>query len=310
MKSKKDEPGAHGLSRNAAKELHRAQVQGAAPTMIAANGKDAGGYKIAEHEKHLFHVELEIPQYNVTSGAKLSTPSVQMYTPKEFEATKANGGFAGYATKILHNPTATNATTENPDLDMGEAAEGTRVVDSNYAVMQDAYEAFTGEKPDPTLTATQLDAAVKTARLMYNRAKGGHAPAPIDQSKAEPNTPAVVATPATVAAIVTANATDATGKDDAAAAAKVVAENTPPTLDGNTSVGTGTIAAADTESAATTGTAGTVSGTDATAPNNDATGSEKDGEKGKEETAAPSGRRGAPVSTRPSAKRATADKAE
>lgn len=239
MAKDKDQKGAHGLSRKEAADLHYKQINGLETDKVKANGADAAGYKVDKSEAHLVHVELEIPNFDQSTGAKLSNGFVQKYGVKEFEAAKANGGFTGYATKVLHSP---SDTTQQ----LGVAVEGTRVVDSNYAVMQDAYEALTGERPDDAYTPAQLDAALRTARAMATRMVGNStAPKAIDQTAAESHAPGVVVTPASVAAIAGANATEATGKAQVAEAAKTVGDNTAPTQDGNTSVGQETVTAAD-----------------------------------------------------------------
>lgn len=237
MAKEKDKKGAHGLSAKEAAQLHYLQVNNEATPKVAANGAESGGYKVEKSEEHLVHVELEIPNYDNATGAKLSKGFVQKYGVREFEAAKANGGFTGYATRVLHSPA--QATQQ-----MGVAVEGVRVIDSNYAVMQDAYEQLTGERPDETFTPAQLDAALRTARALSARLFGNQtAPAAIDQSAALSHVPGVVVNEATVAAVVVANDTEATDKKQVAEAAKTVGENTAPTQDGNTSVGQATTVA-------------------------------------------------------------------
>lgn len=249
-KEDKNKKGAHGMTAKEALELHRKQTSGEDVEMIAANGADAGGYKVEKAEAHMIHVELEIPNYDNATGAKLSKGFVQKYGVREFEQAKENGGFTGYATKVLHSPK--EATQQ-----LGVSVEGVRVIDSNYAVMQDAFEQLTGERPDETYTPAQLDAALKTARTLYARlSANATAPAAIDQSQAAPHVPGVVVTPATVLAVMDANGTEVTGKQSVADAAKIVGENTPPTQDGNTSVGQATAAADDEAPAPKTGRRG------------------------------------------------------
>ena len=234
---KKEKQGAHGLTKGSHKELHHLQNTGAEPEMVAANGNDAAGYQVRKDESHMVHVQLEIPNFSAATGERLSKGFVQKYGVKEFEAAKANGGFAGYATKILHAP-------KEAAQELGVAAVGTRVVDSNFAAMQEKYEALTGERPESDWTPAMLDAAVRTAERLHGRFQSNATqPQAMKQSAAESNTPAVVANVATAEAVLRANTTEATTAADVATAAAEVGNNTPPTQDGTTSVGQATIPA-------------------------------------------------------------------
>lgn len=69
-------------------------------------------YKPDDKEKHLYHVELEKPLYNPSTGKKISTPYVQKFTKSEFKQfvgkkganDKSNAEMLGYTVKVLFNP--------------------------------------------------------------------------------------------------------------------------------------------------------------------------------------------------------------
>jgi hypothetical protein len=244
MGSKKDDKvGAHGLTRREMKDLQRAQAVGLQGEikMIPGNGPDAGSYMLPEYEKDLVHVELEIPQFDQTTGERKSKPSTQKFGVNEFEAMKQHNGFAGYTTKILNSPEYANAQ-------LGVAAQGVRKVDSNYAAMQDRYEALTGVRPDAGLTPFELNAANLAAEAMLTRLQGSQLK-PIDESQAEPhNPPVILGTPVAAALIpeqLPVAETPEAAKALAAMEAMSAAANTPPTGDGTTSVGQETETAAE-----------------------------------------------------------------
>jgi hypothetical protein len=69
-------------------------------------------YKPDDKEKHLYHVQLEKPLYNPSSGKKMSTPYIQKFTKNEFKQfvgkkgsnDKSNAEMLGYTVKVLFNP--------------------------------------------------------------------------------------------------------------------------------------------------------------------------------------------------------------
>jgi hypothetical protein len=234
--AKDDKIGSHNLSRGEMKEIHRKQLMQEEPDMIPANGKEANGYQIKAAEKGFVHVEMELANFDQSTGQRLSTPYVQTFSPKEFLFAKEYGGFSGYKTKILHSP-------ENETVDLGSSAEGARKVDSNFAYMQERYEALTGEKAPEDFTENQLNAAILIADKMHTaymaRLQSGNQapPAPIQEQEVQTfQKPLVVGTPAQMA-IAAANGTEPDSQESIAEAAKQVAENTAPTGDGSTSVG-------------------------------------------------------------------------
>jgi hypothetical protein len=243
MSKKDDKVGAHGMTRRQMKELQRAQAVGLQGDvkMLPGNGPEANGYELPEYEKNLVHVELEMPQFDQFTGERKSKPSVQKYGVPEFEAAKQHNGFAGYTTKILHAPDYASA-------ELGVAAEGVRQVDSNYAAMQDRYEALTGVRPDATLTDFELNAANLAAEAMLSRLQGNQL-APIDASKAEPHNPPVILGTPVAAALIPEQLPVVNSQEEAKALAAQVAQdaaaNTAPTGDGTTSVGQQTETAAE-----------------------------------------------------------------
>ncbi len=233
--SKNDKSAAHGLTRGDFKAMHEKQSTSQELKTIAANGKDAPrGYKIREDEKDLVHVELETPLFNQTTGVRLSEPHTQKYTVREFEQAKEHGGFTGYTVKVLHAPKSSKE-------ELGSAVEGTRNVNSNYAAMQDAYEALTGERPDETYTEHQLDAALKTAKRFAAKQAAGPTLPSLSKEEALPNAPGlVVGSPAADGLLGVKGVVDSV--NTAAEAAKATGDNTTPTADGTTSVGQETVA--------------------------------------------------------------------
>jgi hypothetical protein len=221
---KKDKVGSHGFKRSELRALQESQANGETPKMIKANGKNApAGYKIPKHEAGLVHFQLEDRLFSQTTGDKLSVPFVQKMGVKEYVEAEKHNAFAGKSVEIFHYP-------KEEAEELGSATEGARVVDSNFAAMQQKYEALTKKLPPAEWTPAQLDAAIKYAEMFPEDAQKPLAPiAPEDNKTNVP--PVIVGTPA-------ANAADIQNPPaDLAAAATDVAVNTAPTQDGNTSVG-------------------------------------------------------------------------
>lgn len=66
-----------------------------------------GAYKVPENEKHLVHVELEKKRFNMATGERLSKPTVQKYTEKQWAISKGRLPDLGFnSIKVLHDPTA------------------------------------------------------------------------------------------------------------------------------------------------------------------------------------------------------------
>lgn len=62
------------------------------------------GYDVPTAEKDLVHVQLEVRSFNAVTGEKTSTPFVQKFYPKEFDAMETAGHFKGYSVDVLHDP--------------------------------------------------------------------------------------------------------------------------------------------------------------------------------------------------------------
>ena len=70
------------------------------------------GYQPSKAEKHLYHVQLEKPLFDKRSGERLSKPSVQKMSEKEYKAFTSKNGekdksiaeMLGYEIKVLWNP--------------------------------------------------------------------------------------------------------------------------------------------------------------------------------------------------------------
>lgn len=68
-------------------------------------------YTPADNEKNLYHLLLEKPLYDKTTGKKISTPYVQKFNDRAYKkfTEKKNGGLSnaemlGYTVTVLWNP--------------------------------------------------------------------------------------------------------------------------------------------------------------------------------------------------------------
>jgi hypothetical protein len=83
-----------------------------AETKAEVKAEEESGYKPSEKEKHLYHVELEKPLFDKTTGKKLSKPVVQKFTKAEYnqlvgkknEKDKSNAEMLGYIVNVLYKP--------------------------------------------------------------------------------------------------------------------------------------------------------------------------------------------------------------
>ena len=65
-----------------------------------------------DDEKHLYHVQLEKPLFNQSTGKRVSTPYVQKFTKAEYnqfvgkknQNDKSNAEMLGYTVKVLYAP--------------------------------------------------------------------------------------------------------------------------------------------------------------------------------------------------------------
>lgn len=222
----KDKPKTHGLLPKEMRERHQKQIEGAKLEQIPANGPDANGATIDAQEAHMVHYVQEAVGFDPITGKATGSPSTQQMHPRAFAAAMANNGFAGYAIKVIHAP-------EFAKKEQGEAVEGTRIVDTNYAALQARYVAATGENPDESLMESQLDAACIVAERFAARLAGLKAqPKGIDLSAAPAHTAPSTATPDALYIN-----TEGDDKSQVAQVAAHTAETTPPTADGHTGVG-------------------------------------------------------------------------
>lgn len=95
---------------------HQEQVQ-FNPKTVSNNPEQEQEHQESEYvpkddEKHLYHVELEKPLYNQSTGKKVSSPYVQKFTRAEYnqfvgkksEKDKSNAEMLGYTVKVLYTP--------------------------------------------------------------------------------------------------------------------------------------------------------------------------------------------------------------
>lgn len=63
-------------------------------------------YTVSEREAGLFHVIIEVVQFDPNSGGRLSIPRVQKYGVKTWRLLEPIYKRQGYTVTVLHNPTA------------------------------------------------------------------------------------------------------------------------------------------------------------------------------------------------------------
>lgn len=123
----KDKHQAHGLTIGEMQELRNKRSTGEEDYIPANNAKEIKNklfvqyenHNIREVEKNHYHVAMELPSYDRTTGDKLSKARVNKYTPQAFEETKKRTGFNGYEMHILHNPTKKDVKSVDQDSDKG-----------------------------------------------------------------------------------------------------------------------------------------------------------------------------------------------
>lgn len=82
------------------------------PNQMEQETESKPQYIPTDNEKHLYHVQLEKPLFDKRTGKRISVPSVQKFTEKEYNALvgkksakdKSNAEMLGYTTTILWNP--------------------------------------------------------------------------------------------------------------------------------------------------------------------------------------------------------------
>lgn len=65
----------------------------------------ADNYIVPKGEERFFHVKIEVKQFNPKTGAKISTPAIQIFGPKTYRTIMAKQlKRLGYAIEVLHDP--------------------------------------------------------------------------------------------------------------------------------------------------------------------------------------------------------------
>lgn len=88
------------------RKIKAAQKDGT--TMVDLEGEShdvENEYKPKNTEAHLFHVELDKPAFNKTTGKKLSKAYVQKFTGADWNAFKKHQKGLGFSLRVLWNPT-------------------------------------------------------------------------------------------------------------------------------------------------------------------------------------------------------------
>lgn len=80
--------------------------------MIAKNGRDlpieqitSENYVVPRGEEHVYHVKIEVKQFNSKTGEKVSRPRIQKFGMKTWESSVRDSlRKQGYTMEILHDP--------------------------------------------------------------------------------------------------------------------------------------------------------------------------------------------------------------
>ena len=80
--------------------------------MIAKNGRDlpieqitSENYVVPRGEEHVYHVKIEVKQFNSKTGEKISRPRIQKFGMKTWESSVRDSlRKQGYTMEILHDP--------------------------------------------------------------------------------------------------------------------------------------------------------------------------------------------------------------
>jgi len=67
-----------------------------------------GNYKVPAGEEKLYHVKIEVEQYDSRTGKKISFPREQKFGIKAFNMALRDLKNQGYTVEILHDPTKNN----------------------------------------------------------------------------------------------------------------------------------------------------------------------------------------------------------
>lgn len=109
---KKEATYAHGLTLRQSEEINLRKLSGDLE-MIDANMADSlqdsefkidyAGHKIAQHERHCFHVAMELRAYNQQTRARESSPMCQIFDKATWLSFKDSDIFKSYTSEIVHN---------------------------------------------------------------------------------------------------------------------------------------------------------------------------------------------------------------
>lgn len=80
--------------------------------MIAKNGRDlpieqitSENYVVPSGEEHVYHVKIEVKQFNSKTGERISRPRIQKFGMKTWESSVRDSlRKQGYTMEILHDP--------------------------------------------------------------------------------------------------------------------------------------------------------------------------------------------------------------
>ena len=80
--------------------------------MIAKNGRDlpieqitSENYVVPRGEEHVYHVKIEVKQFNPKTGERISRPRIQKFGMKTWESSVRDSlRKQGYTMEILHDP--------------------------------------------------------------------------------------------------------------------------------------------------------------------------------------------------------------
>ena len=76
------------------------------PNRLSVDQVNAGNFTVPKGEEHLYHVKIEVPQFDQSTGQRISIPRIQPFTHKMFKSRLVNTlKQLGYKLEILHDPT-------------------------------------------------------------------------------------------------------------------------------------------------------------------------------------------------------------
>ena len=125
----------------------------------------AENYLVPEKERGVYHVVIEVVQFDAKTGVKLSRPRVQKFGRKAFEGGVRDHLIQqGYTLRILHTPD-TNAVAEQRVAAAKKAAEAKRQAEIDEAVKKAVAEALAAKKTEaPAGDAEEAKPKKKTTK--------------------------------------------------------------------------------------------------------------------------------------------------